>query len=306
MLEGTAHIFPDDADADELDGCEEQDEHDDGGVARHVDTVDECPQQHHDQVDNRRQGCAAAQVGGQPQGSSGVADDALNGVVQQFPEIPLGGPGVPLAGGIGNVAGIVTHPGENAFGEPVVFGQFQNTVPDAAAKGTEIAGIRVQLHGGHFVDDAVKALLEEGQSLAFPPAVLIGGNNVILRLAVQDVHHLPDDLRPLLQVRIDEGDIFPVGMLQSGVKPRFLSEIPGKADDFHGTFPGSIELFQVVEGGIGAAVVHVDDLIVIAAVLKGGPDGRLKGGHVLGLIEAGDDQRQFHGGILPIVKIGLL
>ena len=176
----------------------------------------------------------------------------------------------------------------------MIFGQFQNAVPDAAAEGAEIAGVRMKLYGGHFIDDAVKALFEEGKGLAFPAAVLIGGNNVILGLVVQNIHHIPDDLWPLLQVRIDEGDIFPVGVLQSGVKPCFLAKIPGEADDLHGTFPGGIELFQVVEGGVGAAVVHIDDLVVIAAVLKGGPDGRLKGGHILGLVEAGNDQRQFH------------
>lgn len=55
-----------------------------------------------------------------------------------------------------------------------------------------------KLYGGQTVDEAVEAFFEEGQHLSVSPFVLVGGHNVIFRMGVQNLHHLPYQLRPLL------------------------------------------------------------------------------------------------------------
>ena len=80
----------------------------------------------------------------------------------------------------------------------MVFRQRQNAFCNLPAKGAEIAGVRTKLYGGQTVDEAVEAFFEERQHLSVSPFVLVGGHNVIFRMGVQNLHHLPYQLRPLL------------------------------------------------------------------------------------------------------------
>ena len=47
-----------------------------------------------------------------------------------------------------------------------------------------------------------------------------------------------------------------------------------------------MEFFKVVKGGILAAVVNIDNLVVIAAAVKGSDDGLLESGHIFRFIVA--------------------
>ena len=148
LLEDAAHIFADDADANQLDATQQQDQHNDTGVARNRDTPDQFLQHHHDQIDHGCEGGDATKKGGKPQRRRGVADNAFDGIVEQFPEIPLCGACMALTGGVGDELGVKPYPCENALGEAVIFCKFQNAVPYAAAESAKIAGIRLQLNLG--------------------------------------------------------------------------------------------------------------------------------------------------------------
>lgn len=288
LFEGAAYIFADDADAEQLHGGKEQNQHNDGGIAGDINALDQLFQQNPDEVEHGAHPGEAAQHRGQPQGGGGVADDALDGVLHQLPEAPLGGSGGPLTGGVGDEAGVIAYPGENALGEAVVFPQLQNAVPDTAAEGAEVAGIRLQGHVGELVDDGIKAALEEREHLSLTAAVLVGGHHIVLRLLVQNLHHVPDNLWPLLQVGIDQTDVLAVGVFQSGVNAGFLAEIPGEGHHLHRAGLDGVEFFQIVQRGILAAVVDIDQFIVIATAVKGGHHCLLKGGYIFRLVIAGN------------------
>ena len=106
---------------------------------------------------------------------------------------------------------------------------------------------------------------------------------------VQDLHHIPGDLRTLLQIRVDKADVVTVGMLQTSVEGRFLAEITGEGNDLGGAFFGFVELFQVVPGGIPAAIVHKNDFIIIAAARKSLDGSILEGCNIFCFIVAGDN-----------------
>ena len=294
MLEGSAYIFSDDANAEELDGTQEQNEHNDGGIARHSDASEQFFCHHPNQIENGGDACNRAENRCQTQGGRGVANNALNGIFGKLPEVPLGGAGGPLAGGVGDEIGIIANPGKNSFGEPMILGEAQNAVPDAPAEGPEVTGVRLQRHVRELVDNGIEALFKEGQNLTLPAAVLVGSHYVILGLFIQNLYHVPDDFRPLLQVGINKGDVLSGSVLESCVETGFLAKIPGEGDDLYGAFLLGMDFFQIVQGGILAAVVDEDDFIIISAAFKGGDHRSLKGSHIFCLIIAGNNQGQFH------------
>ena len=79
-------------------------------------------------------------------------------------------------------------------------------------------------------------------------------------------------------------------MLEACVEGGLLAEVPGKADHLYRARLGGVEFFQVVEGGVPAAVIHKDDLVVISAAAEGGDNRVLKGFHVFRLVVARNDQ----------------
>ena len=172
----------------------------------------------------------------------------------------------------------------------MVFRKLQNAVPDAAAEGTEVAGVGLQGHLGQLIDDAVKALFEEGQRLSFSPAILKCRDHVEFRFLVQNFHHVTDDFRTLLEVGVNEADIVSCRVLQARVNSGLLAEIPGEGYHLHGAFLGGVELFQIVQRCVPAAVVNEDDLVIIAAAVKGGDDRLLKQGDVIRFVITGNYQ----------------
>ena len=115
----------------------------------------------------------------------------------------------------------------------MVFCQLKQTVPDAAAKGTEIAGIGMEVHIRQMVDNAVKPSFEEGQDLALTTTVLVGSDHIAVRLFIQNSDHIQYDLRTLLQVCVDEGNIVTIRVFHTGINCRFLTKVTGKRNDFY-------------------------------------------------------------------------
>ena len=244
-------------------------------------------QQHNNHIDGCSQTGQSAQIRSKTQGSGGVADDTIDGVVQQFPEAPLGGTGVTLAGGVGDIAGVVTDPCENTLGETVILRKLHDTVSNTAPECAEIAGITLQLYTGQPIDEVVEALLEEGQYLAFTTAILVGCYHIILFLFVQDLDHVPDDFWPLLQIGVNEGNVFTVRLLHTGINTGLLAKIPGEGNNLHRTPLCFVQLSEVVQGRIFAAVIYKNDFVVIAAAFEGPHHRILKSGNIFSLIIAG-------------------
>ena len=304
LLEIPAYILADDADAEQLNAGKQQQQHDDCCIPRHSNAPGQLFNDDRNQINNGGNAADGAKEGGQPQRRSGIADDALHGIVEELPEAPLCGAVGTLTGGIGDEAGGIAHPGEDALGEAVVFGKLQDAVPYAAAEGPEIAGVRLQGNLGQLIDDLIEALLEEGEDLSLVAPVLIGGYNVVFRFFIQDVHHIPNDFRPLLQIRIDEADVFAGGVLQACVNAGLLAEIPGEGHNFYPAVLPGIDFFQIVQRCVPTAVVNVDDLDFIPAAPKGIQGRLMKGNNVLALIVAGDHQRKlYHRGYTPKYQI---
>ena len=131
--------------------------------------------------------------------------------------------------------------------------------------------------------------IEENLALAAP--VLISRHNVVFRLFVQNLYHIPDDFRPLLQIRVNEADIFSGGVPQAGVNTRLLAEVPGEGDDLHLAVAPGVDFFQIVQRGVLTAVVNVDDFDFISAVPESRQRGFMKGNDIFPLVIAGDYQR---------------
>ena len=108
------------------------------------------------------------------------------------------------------------------------------------------------------------ALAEEGKDFSFATAILIGGHHVAVCVLLKDLNHVPYDFRPLLEIRVNQADIFPVTLLQSGVDGGFLSKIPGEGHHFHRAILSAEQLFEIVQGGIFTSVVDKDDFIVVS------------------------------------------
>ena len=173
----------------------------------------------------------------------------------------------------------------------MILRQSQDAFRHLAAKRTKIAGIRAQLHSRELIDEPVEIFFEKGQNLPVAPFILVGCDDVELRLGVQNLHHLPHQLRTLLQVCVDQGNVVSLGAGQTGVQTGFLSKVAGKADDTDGAILCGIELFQLRQGLIAAAVVDVDNLICVPAALKSVHDRFLKGCYIFFLVVAWNDQR---------------
>ena len=183
----------------------------------------------------------------------------------------------------------------------MVLGQLQNAFAHTSPKGAEVTGIGLQSDIRKPVDYRVERLLKKGQDLSFISSILIGSYDVIFRLFVQNGYHVPNGFRSLLQISVDETDILAICVLKSGIQGRFLAKIPGEGNNLYGAFLRVMKLFQVVEGGILAAVIHIDDLIVVAAAIKGRDHRILKCSYIFGFVVAGDNERQFHGHQLTIL-----
>ena len=114
-------------------------------------------------------------------------------------------------------------------------------------------------------------------------------------LFVQNFYHLPDNLRPLLQIRVNEGDVFSVCVLEPSVQSGFLSEITGEGNHLYGALLGCMELFQIMKGRILGAIVNKHNFVIIAAAGKGRQHRLLERGHIFRFVIAGNNKGQLHG-----------
>ena len=105
LLEIPAYMLADDADAEQLNAGKQQQQHDDSCIPRHSNAPGQLFNDDRNQINNSGNAADGAKEGGQPQRRSGIADDALHGIVEELPEAPLCGAVGTLTGGIGDEAG---------------------------------------------------------------------------------------------------------------------------------------------------------------------------------------------------------
>ena len=167
LLESSADIFADDANAEKLEGTKKEDQNYNGGIAGHINSPKQLFDNNPNKVEDGNDSGDTTKIGRQPQGSGGIADNAFNSIIEKLEKVPFCSSVKALAGGVGDIAGIVTDPGENAFGEAVVFGKLKDAVPHAAAECAEIAGIGLKRYAGKKIDDGIEPLFEETQHTSF-------------------------------------------------------------------------------------------------------------------------------------------
>ena len=161
MLEGSAHIFTNDADAKQLNSTKRKDQYNDGGVTGDFHAADQPLENNHDHIYYSGNGRKTSQPKRITKGLGGVSDNAFNSVVGKLTEAPFCLAGIPGADIVGDEFRVVTDPGEDTLGKTMIFSKFDDAVPHTAAEGTEITGIRMQGHIGQTIDQAVKTFFEE-------------------------------------------------------------------------------------------------------------------------------------------------
>ena len=142
MLERSAYIFTDNTDTEQLHAAQEQDQYDDCGIARDIDSQNQLLQNHEQQVQKSCNGGHRPKKCSDPQGPCGITDNAVNGIIEQLPKTPLGGTGSAFAGDIGDIASAVSNPSENALGKTVILSQGDDAFSYATSEGAKVAGVR--------------------------------------------------------------------------------------------------------------------------------------------------------------------
>ncbi|CAG6398769.1 hypothetical protein SCOCK_760025 [Actinacidiphila cocklensis] len=106
-------------------------------------------------------------------------------------------------------------------------------------------------------------------SLTGPP-----GNHLVVPACVE-FHHPGDEFRRVLEVRVHEDHRLPPGHAQAGEHRGFLAEVPAehRVPDAPGT---GTEAVDDLPRAVGAAVVHVADLVVEARPSENLPDSRVE------------------------------
>ena len=141
LLKCSAHIFADNAKAEQLHGTEKQDQHDNRCVTWYIDTGNQLLQYYEYQIDQCGNTTETAQEGSNSQGFCRKTDDTVDCVITKLSKVPFALSGSPRTGSIRNVASPVADPCENAFAKAMIFTELNNAVCNAAAEGSEIAGI---------------------------------------------------------------------------------------------------------------------------------------------------------------------
>ena len=83
-------------------------------------------------------------------------------------------------------------------------------------------------------------------------------------------------------------------MFQACINAGLFAKIAGERNDPGRAFLGGMELLQIVQRGIFAAIVDENDFVIIAAAGKGAHHSILECGNVFGFVITGDNEGKFH------------
>ena len=185
--------------------------------------------------------------------------NALNGILEQAPEVPLGLACHTLHVLVGKPLGLKAHPAENALGKTVILRHFQHGIHHAAAHQAEIPCAVYYLGIRHFIDDAVK---HPGKPAAHRGFTLTGGaagSRAVIITGQQGIQHIRQQRRRVLQVSVQRGDIITLGRFQARINTRFLAKIAAEGNVTH-TRVGIVQLPRHAQGAVFGAIIHKNDL----------------------------------------------
>ena len=164
----------------------------------------------------------------------------------------------------------------------------QEYVRHLAVQQAEIPGVERDRVSAHRGKQAIVAeggkLFEDRLPLALEP-LAVGD----VRAVLPGLHKLRDDLRRILQIHVDDDERIATGRVHAGRDGELVAKVAGEGQHAHLRIFRR-DLAQMGHGSIPAAIVHIDDLIVIrkrAHRFVHAGEGNVD--HVL-LVEHGNDQ----------------
>lgn len=150
-----------------------------------------------------------------------------------------------------------SDPGEQALGEAVVLGEFEDRVDGTPGQQPEVADPVDQLHVHQAVDQRVVGAGAERAGDAVALAVT-AGDHLVVAVGVL-LQHAADELGRVLEIRVHDDDRIAVGVLEAGEHGGFLAEVATEGE-IADPRVGSRQLLQDRQRAVSTAVVDVDDL----------------------------------------------
>jgi len=139
----------------------------------------------------------------------------------------------------------------------------------------EIARIQRDFNLGNPVDQPVEKPRRLHLEPAFAFPLLPDCINDVISF-FPSLNHLGDDLRWILQIRVDKDDGLPIRIVQPGRHRDLMAEVPGEAQDTHLRSAG-LQLAHQLQRVILAAVIDHDQLPRLAQSLHNGADPVIEG-----------------------------
>ncbi|GAA3489071.1 hypothetical protein GCM10018987_31540 [Streptomyces cremeus] len=290
-------VFADDAEQHHLHAGERGDGDEQGDVSGSFHAVDERVTDDPRGVRQRDGEEKEAEVEGGPEWFVVEGDDAVESVVEEFPEGPFGTPLFAHRVLVGEGLGRISDPGENAFGEAVVLGEAEHGVDRPPGEQPEVADAVDEFHVDKSIHEAVVGTGGQGagDAVARPGAA---GDDLVVSPYVQG-DHAGDELGRVLEVGVHDDDRVAARVPQAGEHGRLLAEVAAEGD-VPGAGVVTREGPEMAERFVTAAIVHVHefkrDLEGKGGRERGDFPGhvRVESAHDFRLVETGHDEGDEH------------
>ena len=191
---------------------------------------------------------------------NGKRDNAIGGFLDEGGEIEFRPPPAALGSGVGDEFLFESSPGEDSLHEDGVFVEGADGGDDFLIQQAKIPGVGLNGNMGNALHDGIK----EPRRDSFEPAVggTVGTNaNDSLCPLLPFFHHVRDDVGGVLQIYVAGDDGIARGVMQSRHQRGFFAEIARQTHQTDGVFFLFLHaVFNEGGGGVGAAVIHKDEL----------------------------------------------
>ena len=122
-------------------------------------------------------------------------------------------------------------------------------------------------------------------------AVLLEGRDAVaVGVLFEVADHVDDDVRPLLQVPVHDGEAVARRLVQPREDGGLFPVVAGKMDGLHRLVRSGDEVVQDVRGPVFAAVVDEDELVVGDRAFEGADDRVVQRPDIALFIVTGDDE----------------
>jgi len=257
-----------------------------------VRAVDQRADDDEGSIDERNAGDHEADVGPHAQGDRAERGDPLEREIPEPPAAELGSAGRAGFAHVLHRSRPEAHPGEDALHEAVPLGQAADGFDDAPVHQAKIAHVLRKLGVGDPVVEAVEAARGEGLEPAVSGAVATPGQHHFVALA-PFFQQTRNQLRRVLQVRVDGNDRVPARKVDARGQRRLLAVVAREVDDAHARIR-LLRREQARQGVVAAAVVDADDLELLARRLQHRDQAAEETfDHLLFVVERADDRDHY-------------